>query len=329
MHGMLKSLAILVPKARRGLKDLIIAHGDADGVLSAVIAARSLRLDAEVYFSGPRSIDRALSKVPDGGGDGRNLIIVDVAINPDKVEEVERELRRLSSSGWRILWIDHHVWPDGSVERLSKYAKIRVKRASSAARVVLEELGGDSYEEELAKIADDADTATYRDERAKMYNSLTRDRKKRSYLLKALMEGRLEDERVVKWARKKLRKQERQIAKGMSRVRIETTASGRRFALIDLRPKGGPGSLISRRLAGEVDFSLVLYSCSKFSLYAGRDREVDLRPVCEAHGGGGHPYACGGRIRLDLLRRLLCSLLGWRYLPKQMRELVEEVRESL
>lgn len=325
----LKALAMLSPFTKKRVKNLIIAHGDVDGVLSAVIAARSLKLkDPKVYFSGPRSIDRTLSKVPEGEGGGgeRNLIIVDVTINPDKIGEVERELRRLSSSGWRIVWIDHHVWPEGGIERLSSYADIRVRLAPSAARVVFEELGGNGYEEELASIADDADTAAYKDERARMYNSLLRDREKRAYLLEALMEGRMKDERVVKWARKKLEEQERKIVEGLRRVRIETTSSGRKFALIDLRPRGGPGSLISRRLADKVDFSLVLYSCSKFSLYAGMDRNVDLRPVCEAHGGGGHSYACGGRIDIGSLRKLLCSLLGWRYIPKQVRELIEEIR---
>ena len=319
----------LIPIPRRRKRELIIAHGDVDGVISAVIAARSLGLEgAEVYFSGPRSIDRALSKVPDGG---EKLVIVDVAMNPDKVDAVESELRRLSESGWDVLWIDHHVWPDGSVERLSRYADVRVRPAPSAARVVLEELGGGEYERELAEIADDADTATYRDDRARIYNALTRDREKRAYLVKSLMEGRLEDEKVVKWAEEKLRDQERKVSEELKRVKVMETAGGRRFALIDLRPRGGPGSLISKRLSDsdEVDFSLVLYSCKKFSLYAGRDRDVDLRPVCEAHGGGGHPYACGGRIEMNPLKGILCLLLGRRYLPREVRELVEEVKAAL
>ena len=317
----------LIPIARRRKRELIIAHGDVDGVISAVIAARSLGLeDAEVYFSGPRSIDRALSKVPDGG---EKLVIVDVAMNPDKVDAVESELRRLSESGWDVLWIDHHVWPNNVIDRLSRHADVRVRPAPSAARVVLEELGGDEYERELAEIADDADTATYRDRRARMYNALTRDREKRAYLVKALMEERLEDEKVVKWAEERLRDQERKVSEGLKRVKVMETAGGRRFALIDLRPRGGPGSLISKRLSDEVDFSLVLYSCNRFSLYAGRDRDVDLRPICEAHGGGGHPYACGGKIEMGLLKRILCLLLGPRYLPREIKELIDEVKAAL
>ncbi len=307
---------------------MIIAHGDVDGVISAVIAARSLGEDAEFYFSGPRSIDRALSILP-GGGD--KLLIVDIAVNPDKVKDVEDQLRRLSESGWRITWIDHHAWPSEAIERFSKYADMRIRRALSAARVVLEELGGDEYEEELVAIADDADTATYADERAKMYNALTRDKGKREYLLKALLNGRLVDEKVKEWAMEKIREQERAVEDGIRHSRIEETRGGRKFAVIDLRPKGGPGSLISKRLAEEwgVEFSLVIYSCSKFSLYAGKDKGANLKPICEAHGGGGHPYACGGKIEIDLLGRLICLLLGRRYKPKQIKELIEEVKSKL
>ncbi len=312
---------------------MIIAHGDVDGVISAVIAARSLLREINgdgigYYFSGPRSIDGLLSRIPGGG---EKLIIVDIAINPDKLDKIKEQVKRLSESGWEIVWIDHHEWPLGAIDELSSYADVRIRRAPSAARVVLEELGGGDYGRELAAIADDADTARYSDRRAKMYNSLTRDKKKRDYLLKALLRGELEDDRVVKWANRKIRKQENIVRKEVERSIIEKTNKGKSFAIIDLRPGGGPGSLISRKLAEEknVGFSLVIYSCNKFSLYAGRDKSANLKPVCENHGGGGHPYACGARIDLPYYKRLICRLLGRRYLPKEIKDLIEEVKRSL
>ncbi len=308
---------------------MIMAHGDVDGVISAVIAARSLGVeDPEIRFSGPRSVDSALSRVE---GDGGRLVLVDIAINPDRAEAVGEQLERLRDAGWDILWIDHHAWPEEVVERISSLADLRLRPAPSAARVVLEELGGGDYEEELARIADDADTATYSDERARMFNSLTRDREKREYLVRALLAGRVDDERIRKWAEERLRKQERMVERGLRRSRLEETSGGRRFAIVDLRPRGGPGSLISKRLADErgVDFSLVIYSCERFSLYAGRDKSVNLKPLCEAHRGGGHPYACGGRLRLNPLERILCLLSLGRYTPGPLRRLVDEIKRSL
>ncbi len=327
--GRLKSL---LKASDRNKPIMIIAHGDVDGVISAVVAARSLSLngrdDVRYYFSGPRSIDNVLSRIPNGG---KRLVIVDIAINPDKLGKIKEQVRRLNESGWQITWIDHHEWPANAIDELSRYADVRVRRAPSAARVVLEELDGNEYEKELAAIADDADTATYSDERARMYNSLTRDKKKREYLLKALLEGRLRDDRVVRWATKRIREQEKAIRRGIEGSIIEKTSKGRSFAIIDLRPRGGPGSLISKKLADErgVGFSLVIYSCDKFSLYAGRDKSANLKPICENHGGGGHPYACGARIDLPYYKKLICLLLGRRYLPREIKELIEEIKQNL
>ena len=311
---------------------MIIAHGDVDGVISAVIAARSLSLndrdDVEYYFSGPRSIDNVLSRIPGGG---KRLIIVDIAINPDKLDKIRKQIKRLSKSGWQITWIDHHEWPPNALDGLSMYADVRVRRAPSAARVVLEDLSGSDYEKELAVIADDADTATYSNNRARMYNSLTRDRKKREYLLKVLLEGKFEDDRVIKWATKRIREQEKAMRIGIKGSIIEKTNKGRSFAIIDLRPRGGPGSLISKKLANDkgVGFSLVIYSCDKFSLYAGMDKSANLKPICENHSGGGHPYACGARIDIPYYKKLICLLLGRMYLPREIRELTEEIKQEL
>jgi len=308
---------------------MIIAHGDVDGVISAVITARSVGDNTEFYFSGPRSIHRVLSMLP-SENKGR-LFVVDVGINGDKLEEVEKELARLSNGGWQITWIDHHHWPNGAVEKLSKYAKVVVRPSPSAARVVYEELGGNEFEAKLVEIADDADTATYKSRLAKLYNSLTRDKEKRKYLLNLLLEGKVEDERVASWGKKKLEEENRAIERGIRSTNVERTSSGRRFAVIDLRPRGGPGSFISKKVAEVkgVDFSLVIYTCSKFSLYAGRDRGINLKKVCESHGGGGHTYACGGKIELPFLKRILCRILGRRYMPREIKELIEEIKVSL
>jgi len=306
---------------------IIIAHGDVDGVLSAVIAARSIGDNPEFLFSGPRSIHRTLSLIPPGPG---RLILVDIGVNANRLNELEAQLARLKRSGWSITWIDHHQWPENAVERLSRHAdSVIVRPSPSAARVVLEELSGDGYSEELVKIADDADTATYRTEFARMFRPLTRNHKRRMYLLRALLEGCLEDENIRKWGTESVDKERMAVEKALKVAQVRTTASGRKYALIDLRPRGGPGSAVAKKMAAEheVSFSLVLYSCERFSLYAGAEKDINLRPVCEEQDGGGHPYACGGRIRLPAHKKLLCCLLGRRYTPKEILDLIKKVEE--
>ena len=70
-----------------------------------------------------------------------------------------------------------------------------------------------------------------------------------------------------------------------------------------------------------MDFVLVLYNCSRFSLYKGEGGQ-DLSVICRRFNGGGHPYACGGRVNLSLLDRVLCWL-GFRDWP--IKKLLEEI----
>jgi oligoribonuclease NrnB/cAMP/cGMP phosphodiesterase (DHH superfamily) len=306
------------------MKRLIITHGDVDGILSAVIAIRRLG-ESELKFSGPSSIDKTLSKVK--GVD--ELLILDIGLNKSKLEGVEAELRRLISSGCRVYWCDHHRWDDESSSRLSELIELRLEPSQSNARLVLEWLGGGDFERELVEIADDADTGRYTLDISKVYNAISTSERMKAKLIRRLLEGYLIDEELESFGRKKLLSIESRVREAMKGVRIEGTSEGRRFCVIDIRA-GGPGSLIARKASEDLgaDFCFV-FNCKRFSLYAGRRREIDLRIICESYGGGGHPYACGGRIELPFLKRLACRLLWRFYLPKEIESIIEHIKSSL
>jgi len=306
------------------MKRLIITHGDVDGILSAVIAIRRLG-GSELKFSGPSSIDKTLSKVK--GVD--RLLILDIGLNKSKLERVEAELRRLIGSGCEVSWCDHHRWDDESSSRLSELIELRLKPSQSNARLVLEWLGGDDFERELVEIADDADTGKYTLEISRIYNAISMNKKMKVKLIKRLVEGSLIDDELEGFGRRKLLSIESQVREALKRVRIEGTRKGRKFCVIDIRA-GGPGSLIARKASEDLgaDFCFV-FNCKRFSLYAGRMKEVDLRVICESYGGGGHPYACGGRIKLSFPKRLACRFLWRFYTPREIKSIIEHIKSSL
>lgn len=307
------------------LSNVVVTHGDVDGVISAALAARATGGISRFLFSGPSSLTRTLSKLK---SEGSELIILDIGLNKSKLAEVEALLMRLSQGGWRITWYDHHRWDDYSLARISKLVNLIVKPSTSNARLVFESLGGGDFERELVEIADDADTGSYSTELARLYNAISMDRKMREKLLSLLLSGSLMSEELRSFGEMKLREIESQVSEGLRRAKVRVTKSGRRFCVIDLR-KRGPGSLIARRATSElgVDFSLA-FSCKRFSLYAGLSRDLDLRSLCERFGGGGHPYACGGRVRLSPLKRLACKLLWRFYTPHEIKEIIRAVEEA-
>lgn len=304
---------------------LIVTHGDVDGIISAAILARSLGGSFDYSFSGPNSLDRTLSKLR---AQGSELFILDIGLNKSKLVKVEGSLRRLSSEGLKVHWYDHHHWDSEALSRISSVVELKVRPSTSNARLVFEELGGGEFEEELVKIADDADTGSYSMEISRIYNAISMDNRMKRKLLERLVSGSLIDEELKSFGEGRLRELEDQISEGLKRAVVRVTRSGRKFCVIDLRRKG-PGSLIARRAAKElgVDFSLV-FSCRRFSLYAGASRELDLRGVCDMFGGGGHPYACGGKLNLSPIKRIFCRLLSRFYTPSEVKELLRVIEET-
>lgn len=312
------------------MTDLIITHKDVDGIASGALVLRAVG-EAEIRFASPRSIAKVLSRIDEGEG---CIYILDIAVNSTTYREIAKELSRLKKGKRRIIWIDHHPWPEEAKAALGKHVdKLVVESSPSAASLVKRIFAlEDEVSEKIALIGDDADSGRYEMELSNRYYWASRDPGKRIYLLKKLSEGEFEDKRIKKWAEEQLKRDEEFIERMIREaVEIRITDSGRKYALIDLRPKGGPGTAIARELAKRegIEFSLVLYSCDGgFGLYRGRG-DVKLKGICELYGGGGHEYACGGRIHFNIIERLICRIFGRRYKPKKVKELLKILEETI
>ncbi len=312
------------------MKKVIITHKDVDGIASGAIVLRTIG-DARIRFASPRSIARVLSHIPESNGE---IYMLDIAVNSSTLHEIAKELSRLKKSGRKIVWIDHHPWPREAIELLGKYVdELIVKPSPSAASLVKEIFAPDDpICEKIAEIGDDADTGKYEMNLSNECYWVARDPGRRVYLLKTLAEGNFGDERIKEWAKEQKEKDQKILEKMISEaVEIRFTKSGKKYAFIDLRPKGGPGTAIARELARKkgIDFSLVLYSCDGgFGLYRGKG-EVRLKGICERYRGGGHEYACGGRLEFNFIERILCAIFGRRYRPKKVKNLIREVEEKI
>ncbi len=281
---------------------IFITHTDLDGVVSYVILRKRFG-EGLLIFSTPRKIHQVINSLSHARG--RELYVTDIGINESNKEEIERGLNKMVSKGWKVTWIDHHKWPEIRVPG----ANFIIKPAPSAAQLVFDAFDGDDILPKLVELANDADTATYSMEESRILATVCRGTRWLKKVAKNLLEGKIVTPEIEERAKELMERDEKKIEEALSRVKFFKTSSGREFAVIDFRPRGGPGSQASKKLVERrpVDFVLVLYNCVRFSLYRGVG-DQDLSLACRKFNGGGHPYACGGRINLSWLERLLCLL---------------------
>ncbi len=281
---------------------IFITHTDLDGVVSYVVLRKKLG-DGLLLFSTPRKIHQVLESLAHASG--RELYVTDIGVNDSNRDKVERALVKMVSKGWKITWIDHHRWPEVNVPGVN----FIVRPAPSAAQLVYEVFDGDHIIPKLVELANDADTATYSLRESKILATVCRGSKWLRKVAENLLNGEIVTAEVEERARELMERDEERIKEALFRVKFYRTASGKEFAVIDFRPRGGPGSQASKRLveARPVDFVLVLYNCVRFSLYRGVGGQ-DLSVACRKFDGGGHPYACGGKLNLSPLERVLCLI---------------------
>ncbi|MDP7975520.1 MAG: hypothetical protein RAK24_05140, partial [TACK group archaeon] len=294
-----------------------------DGVCSAALAKRYLSTDPYVVFTGPKSLAKSLERVREGH---ERVIITDVGLNHDQADAVEAQLKRLSDS--KVIWVDHHEWEKEDLERMGSLCELTVEPSPSAASLFFKKYGDpqDEIGAAVAAIGDDADTNTNALPNTLAYKHGTWDIRGRIYLVNALARGELEGEQVKRW--KQEVDQEIQDAERLvSGLKPLVSVSGKRYAVLDMRGRKASGTYAAKLAAQrlDLDFAVVIYSCSSVSFYRGL-RDTNLLSLALKHNGGGHTYACGANPRPGLLDRFACFLMKHR-MTGELSQIVREAGE--
>ncbi len=301
----------------------IIAHEDADGICSAALM-RMANPTSRVFFSKPCSLLRDLDQIDPIG----DLAVLDLALC-----ELSKELIVSRLCQWRghVLYIDHH--PDTAASFPEKRRVELVVGENSSSELTFSYLGSKLRREAervmlMGAIGDYADLTPLCIDRLNRWDKrsiflqagflcsaleVTRsDHEFHRHIVDLLASCRLpsDDNRIVTSAVR---------ASGLEEVfrqRVESRAQkvGRIGVAHDLDGPAGKGAIYaaaatglsigayvdkdSRRGLADVSFRVV-------------DKSVDLNRILRAvapklgASGGGHPQACGARVPLDKLDRLL------------------------
>ncbi len=166
------------------MEQLILAHGDCDGVCAAsiVLAARK---DAKVVFTNPAGLLSELKSI--GAG---SIIILDVALTQKHRDEIALEFKRLGSRH-EVVYLDHHPLPQGlNISRLPvKTLKgIRGACASELAYAYFK----DELEPEISRVAIYGAIGDYSDNTPGVRRMLEKWDKRELYLEAGILVAALE-----------------------------------------------------------------------------------------------------------------------------------------
>ncbi|RDD52316.1 hypothetical protein BA065_02390 [Nanoarchaeota archaeon NZ13-N] len=269
---------------------ILVTHWDIDGIFCLYLFYKRFGDRFKVYFSGPRSINRVLSKLIYEGKNNEELFITDIATNQVSLY--------LSACFNGAHWIDHHEIDSFDVP---KGVEIFIKRYKSAARCVADYF---NLEDNYLDIADDIDSNNIRSDLERDLRDLVtaiRYFNPKTYpiyfenIAKELNSG-IPIENIIE-KRKKILKDYREYLKKKEDYIILSTKifnlSGRKVFIVEMEydiPSYNIIEILQKRLGGNIDYIVILYG-NRGEIRTTTEKNV--LGIAKCLGGGGHRYAAG------------------------------------
>jgi len=340
--------------------DHILTHNDWDGIISGALLKHFSPL-ARIEITtvnGVRWALRSLAKNPDKP---HRLFITDVGISSESLADIEDALIELQKAGVKIYWYDHHPWSPLSIDTAERDCEDLIvdPHFHNAADIVFKRITGedDPYAGQLMRLINNR-LQPEEEEWGKKWRLLILSTQS------APSPGDVAD-LIVKLAgnkdlsvadRFKIKRMEeeeniyRKFAEGKHRE--ETTRSGMRFLVVDLRvfrEEYDDDGNLKRKFARHnipasigydivryhnPDFYIMVLQNDRLSIRGGKERKfkVDaLKGVKSIKGNpcriAGHSYAAGVYLTVGLASKLK-YIFNWA-LPREVEDFIEEVKTRL
>jgi len=304
----------------RLVRHRIITHTDFDGFVSGALLLRMHGKDAAVTFSSPASLLRKLKTAGTGLMAGDSITIADLAMQPHMEHAFADVLNGLRNRGIRVIWIDHHEWPAGLVQRMESICHdLEVDTSEKTAAVLIRQrmAPDDGHAERLVKfIQNRSDVADREWDRIWRYAlaelSHRRDPDISEKLLRAWANNENAGVLRAYLARRGYKREKTTNAIATHQHRRVRTRQDRTFLVIDARPrrlerdeKGRllfvisgpqPGMMVGQKACRKQhgDFCLIVWDDFRFSVYRGNDPEIGFEGLFGRHESDGMTYRAGG-----------------------------------
>jgi len=286
------------------MKNLIISHGDGDGVCACAICYQALDKNAIILFAQPFNIEHRFEELFRNGElpSFDNIYIIDIAYNGN----IEAYLEYLRGSNKRVIYIDHHFQ---SLTIKGRYEGVIDTNysASTLTAYYFHVLTP------LEKIGSACDKTIMLAKLDPLYEEAETLRKALAYepdddifrlkLVKELADGKMpsEIEEVIERGNKC--EEERNMLYELALKNIEY--EDERVIIVNMKPMdlvGRAGSIASRMAIENKKAVFLIYGNSKTIITARSHRDLDInigKIMHKYYNGGGHKYAGSGNIGND------------------------------
>lgn len=341
----------------RFVRNRIITHTDFDGFTSGALLLRLLGKETSIMFSSPRALLKNLKSVKKGLIAGDSIYIADLAMQPHQEHEFADLLNELRNNSVQIIWIDHHEWPAGLVERISSICDLLVDTSvKTAAALIRKRLpDDDEHAERLLKFvqhrSDYIDAEWDRIWRYALSElSHRRDPEMSENLLRSWSDNEKTSILRGYLARQGYKREKTTLSIASHQHRRIRTAHGRSFLVIDVRSnrlecnQNGkflfvvngpqPSMMVGRAACKDQngDFCLIIWNDFRYSVYRGLDPDIEFSYLFGQklindllYQIGGHKYAVSVHVVPGIKNRLK-AMFRFRLDPETERfvELLQE-----
>ncbi|NPA85317.1 MAG: hypothetical protein GXO07_04855 [Crenarchaeota archaeon] len=299
------------PVKRR--KVVVLHHNDFDGIMGAVSLYRLH--SADDFSAKGTSRRRMLETLKDVLKKEHPEVLYVVDIGPNE-EEMEKIKKLMTDKAFKLVWMDHHKWPERVLEEMRELADEVVYDRSTcgaglAARYA-KERGAKLCDccEELVELSCDIDLWIRSDPRSEKMSLALSNERWRRYLVEKLW-------RCVGWDKDwedaysevigEMQKTLNDYLKKAKAGKIGDVS----YILIPIRRKDvAKVSFMAEEIRREKPYDVIAFVSDVGSLHLRRSSEkVDLSELARRFSGGGHPAAAGGNLNYTLLDKMLHKLL--------------------
>ncbi|NOZ88864.1 MAG: DHH family phosphoesterase, partial [Crenarchaeota archaeon] len=260
--------------------------------------------------------------------------------NASTFDEVLSALRGLVASGVRVEWYDHHRWEEAWVKSLAEAGvRVHVDVTTCAAGVVARYAPGeleaepDEFVARLVSATCAADLWRWDDPLAgRLYRVVDRykgprgDEWKRK-LIRGFYEGSLWWPDLDEALEEYLRLEFKGFLDAERNVMVREFG-GCRVVFVLKRPGPPNASILGNSLLSRYQADVAVIVRRRGRGMSLRSREVNVREIAYALGGGGHPRAAGAPLKLPLLYRL-ASIVYPRIRLRYAARLIEDALKRL